>query len=119
MEQQLPAGDLDPFERELATTLDVFPSVERTSRDGTLHETRRFRGLTLEQTVRYLESLGGTRTGDTAIEGDGWQATLERDTVPVGPSFRVTEVTLSCTGDPAVVEPLVLHFCLMAFRAPA
>ncbi|MFB6184051.1 MAG: hypothetical protein ABEI96_05805 [Haloarculaceae archaeon] len=98
--------------------LDAIPPVEQTVEDGTLRITRRFRGLTLQQALGYLESLGGRRRDDTDVEGDGWHATLSATKVPVGPSFRLTEVTVTWTGEPEVVERIVLHFRLKAFRAP-
>ncbi|WP_243645184.1 hypothetical protein [Natrarchaeobius chitinivorans] len=66
--------------------------------DGRLHLTRRFRGLTLEQATGYLEGLGGERTEDDPIEGDDWQAHLSTRIVPVGPSVRLTELTVTWTG---------------------
>ncbi|MFB6131895.1 MAG: hypothetical protein ABEJ44_00640 [Halanaeroarchaeum sp.] len=51
--------------------LEIFPPIEE-SRDGdTLHVKRAFRGVTLERAIGYLESLGGTRTGEATVEGPG------------------------------------------------
>jgi len=72
--------------------------MERSVVDGRLQETRRSRGLTAEQAMGYLENLGGERTGDREITGDGWVARLSTAKVPVGPSYRLTEVTISWTG---------------------
>ena len=104
--------------RQLQAGLDALPPVERTVEDGVLRETRRFRGLTLEQAIGYLENLGGTRRGETAIEGDGWQAELSTRKVPVGPSYRLTEVAVTWTGERDVLEPVIFQFRLKAFRAP-
>lgn len=112
------AAHRDRFERAVAAGLAGIPPAERSIRNGTLHETRRFRGLTIEQAVRYLVSLGGTRTDAYVVVGDRWRATLSAAVVPVGPSYRLTEVTVSWIGDPAVLEPLILRFRLKAFRAP-
>ncbi|MGM0604923.1 MAG: hypothetical protein ACQETB_04535, partial [Halobacteriota archaeon] len=60
----------------------------------------------------------GTRGDDAAIEGDGWRADLSARKVPVGPSYRLTEVTIRWIGTPDVVESVVLQFRLKAFRAP-
>lgn len=98
--------------------LDAIPPAERTMEDGVLRLTYRFRGLTIEQAVRYLENLGGTRTDQRQVAGDGWDATLDSRIAPVGPSYRLTEVSVTWTGDPAVVESVVRHFRLKAFRAP-
>lgn len=100
------------------TALDAIPPVERSVEDGVLRVTRRFRGLTVEQALGYLEHLGGERTGPAAIEGDGWRARLSTRNVPVGPSYRLTEVTVTWTGREEVVDPLVLQFRLKTFRAP-
>lgn len=106
------------FEQNVAAGLAGIPPAEHTVRDRTLHETRRFRGLTVDQAMRYLESLGGTRTSATDVVGDGWRATVTADVVAVGPSYRLTEVTVSWTGDRAALERIILRFRLKAFRAP-
>lgn len=98
--------------------LDAIPPAERTMEDGILRVTYRFRGLTIEQAVRYLEHLGGTRTSPDRVTGVGWNATLDSRIAPVGPSYRLTEFSVAWTGVPAVVEPVVRHFRLKAFRAP-
>lgn len=110
--------DGDLWTRRRKAALDAIPPADRALEDGVLRVTHRFRGLTLEQAVTYLENLGGTRRGRSAVAGDGWRAELSTRVVPVGPSYRLTEVSVTWTGDPAVVEPLVLHFRLKAFRAP-
>ncbi|WP_423747166.1 hypothetical protein V5735_21280 (plasmid) [Haladaptatus sp. SPP-AMP-3] len=104
--------------RRRKAALDSIPPVERTVEDGTLRVTRRFRGLTIEQAMGYLEHLGGERRGETEIEGDEWQARLSARRVPVGPSYRLTEVTITWTGREDVLEPIILQFRLKAFRAP-
>ena len=98
--------------------LDGVPPMERSVVDGRLEETRRFRGMTAEQAMGYLENLGGERTGDREIAGDGWMARLSTAKVPVGPSYRLTEVTISWTGEEDVLEPIIFQFRLKAFRAP-
>ena len=107
-----------PAARQLQAGLDALPPVERTVADGELRETRAFRGLTLEQAIGYLENLGGNRSGETDVEGDGWQAQLSTRKVPVGPSYRLTEVTVTWTGERDVLEPVIFEFRLKAFRAP-
>lgn len=98
--------------------LDAIPPAERSVENGRLRVTRRFRGLTLEQAIGYLENLGGERVGDAEVAGEGWEATLSERKVPVGPSYRLTEVTITWTGSQEAVEPTVLQFRLKAFRAP-
>jgi len=102
----------------LRAGLDALPPVERTVDDGTLRETRQFRGLTLDQAAGYLESLGGERVDEHRVDGDGWTAELSARRVPVGPSYRLTEVTITWTGDRDVLEPIIVRFRLKAFRAP-
>lgn len=107
-----------PWLERRRAALEAIPPVERSVDDGVLRVTRRFRGLTLEQARRYLEHLGGRRVDDQHIEGDGWQAELSARKAPVGPSYRLTEVTVTWTGDPSAVEPVIRQFRLKAFRAP-
>lgn len=99
-------------------SLDAIPPIERVERDGVLEVTRGFRGLTLERALGYLEHLGGVRRSDRVVEGEGWRAELATQTVPVGPSYRLTEVRVTWTGRPAIVEDVVLQFRLKTFRAP-
>lgn len=100
------------------TALDAIPPVERSVDDGVVRLTRRFRGLTVQQALGYLEHLGGERTGPASIEGGGWRARLSTRKVSIGPSYRLTELTVTWTGREEVVDPLVLQFRLKAFRAP-
>jgi hypothetical protein len=102
----------------IRAALDAIPPADRSVEDGVLCVTRRFRGLTLERAVGYLEHLGSVRRGDSEVVGEGWRAHLSSRRVPVGPSYRLTEVTVTWTGREDVVEALVLQFRLKAFRAP-
>lgn len=104
--------------REHEAALDALPPVERMVEDGVIRLTRQFRGTTLDQAVGYLERLGGTREGPATVAGEGWHAELSTRKEPVGPSYRLTELTVTWTGDPERVEPVVLAFRLKAFRAP-
>jgi hypothetical protein len=106
------------WEQRLKTALDAIPPVEYSVEGETVRVTRRFRGLTLEQATWYLEHLGGTRRGEAEIEGDGWRAHLTARKVPVGPSYRLTEVTVTWTGREEVLDSVILQFRLKAFRAP-
>lgn len=108
----------DPALQRLKAGLDALPPVERAVDNGNVRETRRFRGLTVEQAMRYLENLGGKRTGKGDVEGDGWQARLSTRTVPVGPSYRLTEVTITWCGEKDALDSLIFRFRLKAFRGP-
>lgn len=111
-------AELTPRQQKKRSALEGIPPVERSVEDDVLRVTRRFRGLSLEQAIGYLESIGGERVGNREIEGEGWRAELSAEKVPVGPSYRLTEVTITWTGEEAAVEPIVLRFRLKAFRAP-
>lgn len=110
--------ELTPRLQKYQAALEALPPVHRSEADGILTETREFRGLTLERAIGYLVNLGGTRVGDAEVEGPGWRAELSARKVPVGPSYRLTQVTVTWTGEKAVLEPVILHFRLKAFRAP-
>lgn len=104
--------------RKYQSALEAIPPVERSEADGLLRETRRFRGLALERAMDYLVTLGGERVGETEIAGPGWQAELTARKVPVGPSYRLTEVTVTWTGERERLEPIIVLFRIKAFRAP-
>ncbi|MFB6129291.1 MAG: hypothetical protein ABEJ28_00525 [Salinigranum sp.] len=101
-----------------AAALEAIPPLGRTVENGEIRLTRAFRGVTPEQAVGYLEHLGGRRLGPRTVAGNGWRARLAVGTVPVGPSYRLTEVTITWTGAEDVVEDVVRGFRLKAFRAP-
>jgi|GEM_PF-913159 len=109
---------LSAADRKRRSALSAIPPIERTETDGELRLTHGFRGVTPEQAIRYLEALGGDRSDDRTVTGPGWRATLSTRVVPVGPSYRLTEVQVTWTGEPEAVEEVVLRFRLKAFRAP-
>jgi len=98
--------------------LEAIPPISRTTSGDRVTVVRAFRGLTLEQAIGYLENLGGERRGEHAVVGPGWRAELTAEKVPVGPSYRLTQVTIAWTGEEAALDPVVLGFRLKAFRAP-
>lgn len=110
--------ELSTRRQKYRAALEALPPVHRSESDGVLTETRAFRGLTLDRAIGYLETLGGERVGDAAVEGPGWRAELAARKVPVGPSYRLTQVTVTWTGQQAALEPVILGFRLKAFRAP-
>lgn len=83
----------------------------------TVREERQFRGISKRLAAEYLERLGGERTDDDRIEGDGWQATLSETTVDVAGSIRLNEVTVRFEGDEEALEPLIADFERKAMRA--
>ena len=78
---------------------------------------RSFRGISERLAVRYLENLGGEPVADDAVEGDGWSARLSTETVAIGPSLTLTEVTVVFEGDAEALEPLIERFAKKAMRA--
>ena len=115
---QVRVDESGPALEKRRTALAALPPIERTDEDGFLTETRQFRGLTQEQAIRYLTQLGGTRHDADTVIGNGWEARLSSRKVPVGPSYRLTEVTISWAGDQDKLEDVILRFRLKAFRAP-
>jgi hypothetical protein len=86
---------------------------------GWVRRERSFRGISRRLAVRYLSNLGGDPSGtaDDRVEGDDWTATLSEDTVSVGPSLTLTEVTVAFEGDPETLGPLIDAFAQKAMRA--
>ncbi|QCC58207.1 hypothetical protein NP511_06685 [Natrinema thermotolerans] len=78
---------------------------------------RSFRGISERLVVRYLTNLGGEQVDDDTVEGEDWTATFSSETVAVGPSLQLTEVTIVFEGDEETLEPLVEQFAQKAMRA--
>ncbi|ELY88889.1 hypothetical protein [Natrialba taiwanensis] len=58
---------------------------------------RSFRGISERLAVRYLSNLGGERVQDgdeTTVEADDWTATITSESVDIGPTLTLTEVTI-------------------------
>ncbi len=91
--------------------------------DAIERQVRTFRGISRRLAAHYLENLGGTflhadeAANATEISGDGWQASLSAETVGVGPSLTLTEVTVSFEGDSERLEGLIDRFSQKAIRA--
>lgn len=80
---------------------------------------RSFRGISERLAIRYLTNLGGERAEDGRVEGPEWRARLSSETISVGPSLTLTEVTVvfEREGDEAELESLVEDFAQKAMRA--
>ncbi|WP_255193091.1 hypothetical protein [Natronobeatus ordinarius] len=78
---------------------------------------RSFRGISERLAIRYLQKLGGEQVADDAVEGDGWSARLSAETVSIGPSLTLTEVTVVFEGEEERLESLVERFATKAMRA--
>lgn len=84
---------------------------------GTDTRERSYRGISRRAALGYLQTLGGEVAGETSIEGDGWQASVDTDTVAIGPSLTLTEVTVRFEGDPGTLDDLIEAFSQKAVRA--
>lgn len=78
---------------------------------------RSFRGISKRAARMYLEGLGGTALNDDEVEGNDWHATLSADTVEIGPSLTLTEVTITFEGSEPQLTELIELFEKKAIRA--
>lgn len=76
-----------------------------------------FRGISERLARTYLVNLGGEAQDDGDVAGDDWQASLSSETVEIGPSLTLTEVTVVFEGDESVLDALVDDFAQKAMRA--
>jgi len=78
---------------------------------------RSFRGISERLAVRYLQNLGGERVEEGLVRGEGWSASITADSVAIGPSLTLSEVTVVFEGEAESLEPLVERFAQKAMRA--
>jgi hypothetical protein len=81
---------------------------------------RSYRGISARAAVGYLENLDGKRVEEGVVEGrDGcWRASLSEERVDVGPSLKLTEVTVAFEGENEdALDRLVEEFSRKAIRA--
>jgi hypothetical protein len=87
-----------------------------------------YRGISERLARHYLSNLGGEIEGDGAdteaktegdgdVVGDDWRASISSEKVEIGPSVKLTEVTVVFEGDEEVLEPLIEDFSQKAIRA--
>lgn len=84
-----------------------------------------FRGISVRLAVKYLENLGGEALEEAALDdgvdatvvGDDWQATLTSESVEIGPTMELTEVTVVFEGDSDRLDELDERFSRKAMRA--
>jgi MoaD family protein len=116
---------LDGLDTTLADgdSLSIFPPVAGgAALDGERVE-KSFRGISVRLARRYLENLGGTAVDDETVEcetddGESWTASLSAEKVSVGPSLKLTEVTVVFEASEGFdLEPLVEKFSQKAMRA--
>lgn len=67
--------------------------------------------------LKYLESVGAETVGEDYATGNGWRADLSTETVSIGPSIELTEVTVVFEGREAVLDEVVESFAKKAIRA--
>lgn len=78
---------------------------------------RSYRGISPRLARTYLANLGGEVESDDRVVGDDWSASLSADTVSVGRTLSLTEVTIVFEGDPEALDELVEDFSQKAMRA--
>ena len=84
----------------------------------TVERSRSYRGISVRAARGYLENVGGEVVDDHHVEGEGWSASLSSEKVSVGPSIRLTEVTVEFEGDSAdLLDPVIEKFSQKAIRA--
>ncbi len=84
----------------------------------TAERSRSYRGISVRAAIGYLENVGGEQVDDQRVEGEDWSATLSSEKVEVGPSIRLTEVTVEFEGDSAAtLDPVIERFSQKAIRA--
>lgn len=82
-----------------------------------------YRGISRRLAAHYLGNLGGELVGTddpaeaTRVDGDDWRVTLSAETVSVGGSISLTEVTSSFAGDPDALAELLPQYRQKAMRA--
>jgi hypothetical protein len=83
------------------------------------HVTREksYRGISLRLAREYLVKLGGEAVDEDRVEADGWAASLSAEKVSVGPTLKLTEVTVVFEGDTDALEGLIPKFSQKAMRA--
>ncbi|PSP56062.1 hypothetical protein BRC82_02700 [Halobacteriales archaeon QS_1_67_19] len=81
-----------------------------------------YRGISERLARHYLSNLGGEieggdPEGDGDVVADDWRASVSSETVEVGPSVELTEITVVFEGDAAALDDLVEDFSRKAMRA--
>ena len=90
---------------------------------GWERETVAYRGISRRLAAHYLQNLGGelVDTDDpaeaTRIDGEGWRATLDAESVTAAAAISVTEVTAEFAGAPDALDALLPKYRQKAMRA--
>ncbi|WP_435333869.1 hypothetical protein [Haloarchaeobius sp. TZWWS8] len=78
---------------------------------------RSFRGISVRLARHYLTNLGGEAVDDQTVEAEDWRAELSSETVSIGPTVELTEVTVRFEGDDETLDDVVERFAQKAMRA--
>lgn len=76
-----------------------------------------YRGISLRLAREYLVKLGGEAVAEDRIEADDWSASLSAETVSIGPTLTLTEVTVVFEGEGQALDELIPRFSQKAMRA--
>jgi hypothetical protein len=76
-----------------------------------------FRGISERLARNYLENLGGEVRDDGAVVAEEWEASLSSEKVSIGPTMKLTEVTIVFEGDEEALDSVVPKFSQKAMRA--
>lgn len=76
-----------------------------------------FRGISERLARDYLENLGGEVRDDGDVVAEEWRASLSSEKVSVGPTVKLTEVTVVFEGDEGTLGDVVEKFSQKAMRA--
>lgn len=85
--------------------------------DARVRREKSFRGISLRLARHYLEKLGGEAVSDERVAAEDWTASLSAEKVSIGPTLKLTEVTVVFEGDPDTLETLIDRFSQKAMRA--
>lgn len=83
----------------------------------TVTRVRSYRGISERAALQYLTRVGGDQTAPRTVTGDDWTATVSAETVEIGPSLQLTEVTVEFTGEENSLENVIDRFSQKAIRA--
>ena len=85
--------------------------------DAVVRRERSYRGISLRLAREYLVKLGGDAVAEDRVEADNWTASLSAETVSIGPTLTLTEVTVAFEGGSETLDPLIEQFSQKAMRA--
>lgn len=83
----------------------------------TVKRERSYRGISARAAVHYLTRVGGEPVDERTVDGGDWSATVSTDTVRIGPSLSLTEVTVRFEGGEAALDRVIEAFSRKAIRA--